>query len=70
MIFFDKSPIATAIVTAAMLRTCVVRFDAMKFTESSQILPRLKHLRLALATGTRAETHFARHRVARANERS
>ena len=34
VIFFDKSPLATAVVTAAMFRTWVVRFDAMKFTES------------------------------------
>src|SRR5256885_9048438 len=29
-----RSPLATAVVTAAMFRTCAVRFDAMKFTES------------------------------------
>ncbi len=34
VIFFDRSPVATAVVTAAMLRTCDVRFDAMKFTLS------------------------------------
>src|SRR3954452_10447363 len=34
VIFFERSPVATAVVTAAMFRTCVVRFDAMKFTES------------------------------------
>ena len=34
MIFFDRSPAATAFVTSAMLRTCEVRFDAIKFTES------------------------------------
>ena len=29
-----RSPFATAVVTSAMFRTCVVRFDAMKFTLS------------------------------------
>ena len=34
VIFFDRSPVATALVTSAMLRTCAVRFDAIEFTES------------------------------------
>ena len=34
VIFFDKSPRATAVETSAMLRTCEVRFDAMRFTLS------------------------------------
>ena len=34
VIFFDRSPFATAVVTSAMLRTCVVRFAAMKLTLS------------------------------------
>ncbi len=34
VIFFDKSPFATAVVTSAMLRTCAVRFDAIELTES------------------------------------
>jgi hypothetical protein len=34
VIFFDKSPRATAVVTAAMLRTWPVRLEAMKFTLS------------------------------------
>src|SRR5882762_3042475 len=34
VIFLDKSPLATAVVTSAMLRTCAVRFDAIEFTES------------------------------------
>ena len=34
VIFFDKSPVATAVVTAAMLRTWAVRLPAMKFTLS------------------------------------
>ena len=34
VIFFARSPFATAVVTAAMLRTCEVRFDAIRFTFS------------------------------------
>ena len=34
VIFFDKSPLATAVVTSAMLRTWPVRFEAMKLTLS------------------------------------
>ena len=34
VIFLDRSPAATAVVTSAMLRTCEVRLPAMKFTES------------------------------------
>ena len=34
VIFFDKSPMATAMVTSAMLRTCAVRFDAIELTLS------------------------------------
>ena len=34
VIFFDRSPFATAIVTSAMLRTWAVRFDAIEFTLS------------------------------------
>ncbi len=34
VIFFDKSPLATAVVTAAMLRTWLVRLPAMKLTLS------------------------------------
>ena len=29
VIFFDRSPLATAVVTSAMLRTCVVRLFAI-----------------------------------------
>ncbi len=32
--FWDRSPLATAVVTLAMLRTWSVRFPAMKFTLS------------------------------------
>ena len=34
VIFFDRSPLATAVVTSAMLRTWPVRFEAMKLTLS------------------------------------
>ena len=34
MIFFDRSPLATAMVTSAMLRTWLVRFDAIELTLS------------------------------------
>ena len=34
VIFDDRSPFATAVVTSAMLRTCAVRLDAIEFTES------------------------------------
>ncbi len=34
MIFFDRSPLATAVVTSAMFLTCEVRLLAMKFTLS------------------------------------
>src|SRR6184192_2657866 len=34
VIFFERSPLATAVVTSAMLRTWLVRFDAIKFTLS------------------------------------
>ena len=34
VIFFDRSPFATAVVTSAMLRTCPVRLPAIEFTLS------------------------------------
>ena len=34
VIFLERSPLATAVVTSAMLRTCEVRLPAMKFTLS------------------------------------
>ncbi len=34
VIFFVRSPVATAVVTAAMLRTCAVRLPAIRLTES------------------------------------
>ena len=34
VIFFDRSPLATAVVTSAMLRTCAVRLEAIELTLS------------------------------------
>ena len=34
VIFFERSPFATAVATSAMLRTCPVRFEAMELTLS------------------------------------
>ena len=34
VIFFDRSPLATAMVTSAMLRTCAVRLPAIWLTDS------------------------------------
>ena len=34
VIFFERSPVATAVVTSAILRTWAVRFDAMELTFS------------------------------------
>ena len=34
VIFFERSPVATAVVTSAMLRTWLVKFEAMKLTLS------------------------------------
>ena len=34
VILRDRSPLATAVVTSAMLRTCAVRLEAMALTES------------------------------------
>ncbi len=34
VIFLDRSPACTALVTSAMLRTWAVRFDAIEFTDS------------------------------------
>ena len=34
VIFFERSPLATAMVTSAMLRTCAVRLPAIWLTDS------------------------------------
>ena len=48
VIFRDKSPRATAVVTVAMLRTCAVRLVAIAFTES------VKSFQVPAAPGTTA----------------
>ena len=65
VIFLDRSPLATAVVTSAMLRTWLVRLPAMKLTESVrsfQTPPTPLHLGLAaeLALGADLAGH-ARH---------
>ena len=65
VIFRDRSPRATAVVTLAMLRTCAVRLPHIAFTEFGQILPGAGdagHDRLAaeLAVGADLARH-ARH---------
>ena len=70
VIFFDRSPLATAVVTSAMLRTWPVRLPAIKLTlsvRSFQVPATPSHLRLAaeLALGAdlaRHAGHFARRR--------
>ena len=46
VIFCDRSPRATAVVTCAMLRTCIVRFDASSLT----LTVRSRHVPAALGT--------------------
>ena len=55
VIFLDRSPLATAVVTSAMLRTWPVRLPAMKFTRVGQILPGAGD---ALHVGLAAELAF------------
>ena len=60
VIFFERSPFATAVVTSAMLRTWPVRFAAIEVHVVGEVLPHAAdalHLRLAaeLAFGA----HFA-----------
>ena len=62
VILRDRSPLATAVVTSAMLRTWFVRFDAMKFTLSVRSFqvpatPCTSRLAAQLAFGA----HFAGH---------
>ena len=72
VIFFDKSPVATAVVTAAMFRTCVVRFDAMKFTESvrSFHVPETPSTRACPPSAPSEPTSRATRVTSDANERS
>ena len=70
VILRERSPLATAVVTSAMLRTWLVRLPAMEFTRIGQIFPGAAdalHFRLAaeLAFGT----DFARHARYFAGER-
>ena len=58
VIFLDKSPFATAVVTAAMLRTWPVRLPAIEFTRVGQVLPRTGD---ALHVGLPAELSFGAH---------
>ena len=62
VIFFDRSPLATAVVTSAMLRTWPVRLPAMEFTRVGQILPRAGDaLHVGLAAELSFRAHFAGH---------
>ena len=62
VILRERSPLATAVVTCAMLRTWLVRLPAMEFTRLGQILPGAGHARhLGLAAELAFRTHFARH---------
>src|SRR6266516_3333031 len=45
VIFLVKSPFATAVVTVAMLRTCAVKFPAMRLTFSVKSLHFTRHPR-------------------------
>ena len=62
VILRERSPLAIAVATSAMLRTWPVRLLAMKFTLSVKILPGAAdagHLRLAAQLAFGAD--FARH---------
>ncbi len=48
VIFLDRSPRATAVVTCAMLRTCAVKLPHMAFTES------VRSFHVPATPGTRA----------------
>src|SRR5215203_5899874 len=55
VILRDKSPLATAVVTAAMLRTWAVKLPAIEFTES------VRSFHVRLTTQLAFGTHFAGH---------
>src|ERR1700740_2514045 len=62
VIFFDRSPLATAVVTSAMLRTWPVRLAAIALTLSVRSFPgpaRPRHARLAAELALAA--HLTRH---------
>ena len=58
VIFFDKSPLATAVVTSAMLRTWPVRLPAIEVHGVGQVLPRAGD---AFHVGLTAELAFGAH---------
>ena len=62
VIFCDRSPFATAVVTRAMFRTWLVRLPAMKFTESvrSFHVPATPGT-FGLAAEDALRTHLSRH---------
>ena len=70
VIFFDRSPLAMAVDTSAMLRTWAVRLDAIELTlsvRSFQVPATPQHVRLAAeppfgADLARHARHFARRR--------
>ena len=45
VIFFDRSPIATAVVTSAMLRTCAGQVAGHRVDRVGEVLPRAGHAR-------------------------
>ena len=71
VIFFDRSPLAMAVATSAMLRTCAVRLLAIELTRVGEVLPRAGdagHLGLSAqpafgADFARDARHFAGERV-------
>ena len=71
VIFFDRSPLATAVVTSAMLRTWPVRFAAIDVHVVGQVLPGAgdaRHTRLTAELALR--THFAARRASLRRRRS
>ena len=70
VILVVKSPLATAVVTPAMLRTWLVRLLAMELTLVGQILPGAGHAaHIGLAAQLAFGAHFARHARHFAGER-
>ena len=62
VILRDRSPLATAVVTSAMLRTWAVRLPAIELTRVRQILPNARHaLHFRLPAELAFGAHFARH---------
>ena len=62
VIFFDRSPLATAVVTSAMLRTWPVRFAGHEVHVVGEVLPRAGDaLHVGLAAELAFGAHFAGH---------